>query len=249
MIVIISPAKQMYWDPDSLSPAGAPLFLDRSRELLARLREFSLPQLRVLLGCSEKLASQAFAMFRDMDLDRQPAAPALLSYRGIQYQYMLPGAFTDSQLAYLQEHLRILSGFYGLLRPLDGILPYRLEMQARLDVGAFRDLYAFWGDTLSAALEKEAEGVILNLASEEYARAVRPHLSPGIRWVTPVFGQLENGRLREKGVYVKMARGEMVRFLAEKSVREPEEIRNFSRLGFRFDPALSSPDIPVFLKE
>ncbi len=249
MIAILSPAKQMRSDPDSLEARGRPRFLEESRILLGRLRELPLPQLRELLACSEKLARQAFDRFREMDLDRGPVTPALLAYVGIQYQYMMPGAFTDGELDYVQDHLRILSGFYGVLRPLDGVLPYRLEMQARLPEGPHRSLYAFWGDALAQALEQEAGGVLLNLASEEYARAVRPHLGAGTRWITPVFGQLEGGRVREKGVYVKMARGEMARFLAEGRIQGPRERPAFSRLGFRFAPELSTPDSPVFLKE
>ena len=249
MIMLISPAKQMRSLPDDMEPRSAPRFARESQLLLLRLRELSFSQLREVLKCSDRLARQAFEWIQQAQPDRDPATPAILSYVGIQYQYMLPGAFTDCQLEYLQEHLRILSGFYGLLRPLDGILPYRLEMQAKVSVDGCKNLYEFWGDSLARALDEEGDGVFLNLASEEYARAVRPYLSPSVRWITPVFGQLEGGKVKEKGVYVKMARGEMVRFLTEAMAQGPEVALEFSRLGFRYSPRLSSPNSPVFLME
>ena len=122
---------------------------------------------------------------RVMDL-RQGLTPALLAYEGIQYRYMAPGVFTEEEFSYVQERLRILSGFYGLLRPFDGVVPYRLEMQAKLAVAGARDLYAFWGDTLALALAKNTD-VIFNLASKEYSRSVIPHLPAGIRLVSCVF--------------------------------------------------------------
>ena len=131
-----------------------------------------------------------------MDL-RQGLSPALFSYRGIQYQYMAPGVFTDRELNWVSQSLRILSGLYGLLRPFDGGAPYRLEMQAKLRTDFCPDLYRFWGDSLGRRLTRESD-LVLNLASEEYARAVVPHLK-GVRCVTPVFGELLHGRVVEKG--------------------------------------------------
>ena len=148
----------------------------------------------------------------------------------------------------MKEHLRILSGFYGLLRPLDPVTPYRLEMQAKLAIDGCKNLYQFWGDALARALEEETD-LVVNLASQEYARAVRPHLRPGTRFLTCVFAQKTGDRLVEKGVYVKMARGEMVRFLAERQAQSPEAMQAFDRLGYRFSPEGSDEDTYVFLQE
>ena len=181
-----------------------------------------------------------------MDLRRR-LTPALLSYEGIQYQYMAPGVFEAGQLDYVREHLRILSGFYGLLRPFDGVTPYRLEMQARLAVDGCRDLYAFWGGVLAEALAAETD-LVLNLASREYSRAVEPHLPPSVRFLTCVFGEEKDGKVVEKGTMCKMARGEMVRFLAEHDISRAQDVRDFDRLGYRFSPACSTENHFVFIK-
>ena len=180
-----------------------------------------------------------------MDL-RRGLTPALLAYKGIQYRYMAPGVMEAAQLDYLREHLRILSGFYGLLRPFDGVTPYRLEMQARLAAEGFRDLYGFWGGLPAGQLAAETD-CVLNLASREYARAVKPHLPPSVRFVTCVFGERAGDRVVEKGVRCKMARGQMVRWLAERHVTDLEGLRAFDQLGYRFHPEVSTEDCYVFL--
>ena len=181
MRLLISPAKKMR-EEDFLAPEGEPLFLHRAGRLLEALRAMPYPELKKLLACNDAIAQVNYQRYQAMDLARA-FTPALLAYEGIQYQYMAPGLFTQPQFDYVKEHLRILSGFYGLLRPLDPVAPYRLEMQV------------------------------------------------------------------EKGVYVKMARGEMVRFLAERQARSPEAMQAFDRLGYRFSPEGSDEDTYVFLQE
>ena len=170
MRIIISPAKKMRTDEDGFAPEGLPPFLDRTERLLAALRAMPPQALQALWKCSDAIAKLNVERLGTMDL-RRHLTPALLSYEGIQYQYMAPGVFEAGQLDYVREHLRILSGFYGLLRPFDGVTPYRLEMQARLAVDGCRDLYAFWGGVLAEALAAETD-LVLNLASLEYSRAV-----------------------------------------------------------------------------
>ena len=247
MQIILSPAKKMNRDLDSLPPLDLPLYLERTEQLLSYLRGLSLSGLRKLLACNDQIAQLNYERFQTMDL-RQGLTPALLAYEGIQYRYMAPAVFTRQELDYVQTHVFLLSGFYGILRPFDGVVPYRLEMQARLRTSFCRNLYDFWGGALAGALDATAP--VLNLASEEYARAVLPYLPPETEVVSPVFGQrLDNGRVVEKGVYVKMARGEMVRFLAERAAPSPEVLTAFDRLDFHYHPELSTPDRPVFLKE
>ena len=147
MRLLISPAKKMR-EEDFLAPAGEPLFLHRAGRLLEALRAMPYPELKKLLACSDVIARQNYQRYQAMDLARA-FTPALLAYEGIQYQYMAPGLFTQPQFDYVKEHLRILSGFYGLLRPLDPVAPYRLEMQARLAVDGCKNLYQFWGDALA----------------------------------------------------------------------------------------------------
>ena len=247
MRIIISPAKKMNDDLDGLPPRDLPALLEETERLLSHLKGLSLPELKKLLACNDQLAELNFRRFQTMDLRRR-LTPALLAYEGIQYRYMAPGVFSQGALAYVQEHLRILSGFYGVLRPFDGVTPYRLEMQAKLKTGSCKDLYDFWGDSLAEALAPD--GVVVDLASGEYSKAVVPRLPVNIRVITPIFGELRSdGKVVEKGVHVKMARGEMVRFLAEGSVEDPEVITAFEGLGFRYCPQQSRPDRPVFLRD
>lgn len=245
MRIIISPAKKMNVDTDSLPPLGLPVFLPQAGRLLRALQAMPPQELQALWKCSAPLARQNVERLQNMDL-RRGLTPAILSYEGIQYQYMAPGVMESGQLDYLQEHLRILSGFYGLLRPFDGVVPYRLEMQAKLSVNGAKDLYAFWGCQLAEKLGAESDWV-LNLASKEYSRAVVPHL-PASAVLTCLFGQWEEGRLREKGTLCKMARGQMVRWLAENRVESRETVRDFSCLDYRFDRELSNESQYVFIK-
>ena len=247
MRIIISPAKKMRRDEDSLAPQSLPVFLPEAKRLLAALRTMSPEALQILWNCNDTIAKQNVERLRDMDLE-QNLTPAILSYEGIQYQYMAPGVLEADQLAYIQDHLRILSGFYGLLRPFDGVTPYRLEMQARLAVDSCRDLYAFWGDKLAKALAAETD-LVVDLASKEYSRAVKPHLPPGVRFLTCTFGERKGEKVVEKGTLCKMARGRMVRYLAERSAAGTAELRDLSELGNRFNEALSREDHYVFIKE
>ena len=246
MRIIISPAKKMRVDTDSFATEGLPRFIREAERLKEVLRGMSPEALQALWKCNGAIAGLNVERLRDMDL-RSRLTPAVLAYEGIQYQYMAPGVLETGQLDYIREHLRILSGFYGLLRPFDGVTPYRLEMQARLSVDGCRDLYAFWGGRLAEQLASETD-FVLNLASREYSRAVEPHLPDTVRFLTCTFGELRDGRVVEKGTMCKMARGQMVRWLAENQVTNRADIRAFADLGYRFSPAHSGEDHDVFIK-
>jgi len=246
MKIIISPAKKMKMDTDGFPCEGLPLFLPRSEQLLRRMQSLDYLQLKAIWGCSEALARPNFERLKEMSL-RHNLTPAILAYEGIQYQYMAPGVFETAQLDYIREYLRILSGFYGLLRPFDGVVPYRLEMQTRLAGEGYRNLYEFWGDSIARQLCGETD-CIVNLASQEYSRCISPFLPDGVRFLTCGFGELKNGRLIEKGTACKMARGEMVRFLAQKEIFYPSQIKRFDRLGYMYSDAYSSPDFFAFIK-
>lgn len=247
MKIMISPAKKMNADPDSLPWQDLPVFLDRTGQLLAALRGMTGAELQALWNCSDRLAQLNLQRLRQMDL-RRNLTPALLSYEGIQYRYMAPGVFTAAELDYVQRHLRIVSGFYGLLRPFDGVTPYRLEMQAPLRVAGADDLYAFWGDALARALA-EGTDCVVNLASREYSLAISRHLPAAVRLVNCVFGEEKGEKIVEKATLCKMARGEMVRFLAERGAERPEEMQAFDRLGFRYRPQRSDASTYVFVRE
>lgn len=247
MRILISPAKKMRVDTDSFPPQSLPAFLTETQRLLATLRAMTPSQLLKLWKCNDSIAALNVERLAQMDLHRQ-LTPAILSYEGIQYQYMAPGVFDRDQLAYVQDHLRILSGFYGLLRPFDGVTPYRLEMAAPLSVDGAKDLYAFWGDKLAQALAAETE-LVVNLASKEYSKAVLPRLPDHVHVLTCTFGEQKGDKVVEKGTMCKMARGEMVRWMAEHDAQQAEALQAFDRMGYRFSPAHSRAEHYVFLKE
>ena len=246
MRIIISPAKKMKSDTDSLSWRDLPAFLPKTEALLALLQGMSYEELKKLWKCNDSIAELNVKRLQTMDLHSQ-LTPAILSYEGIQYQYMAPGVFSDGEFAYIQEHLRILSGFYGILKPFDGVTPYRLEMQAKLRAGEGKDLYGFWGSSLAETLLAETD-CIVNLASKEYSAAVSRYQPENIPFITCVFGEEKDGKVIEKGTMCKMARGELVRYMAENQIRDPEKIKSFHRLNYRFDEHRSRNDIFVFLR-
>lgn len=247
MQIILSPAKKMKVDTDSFPCRSLPQLLPKTEQLYERLRGMSYQELKALWKCSDAIAKVNLERLETMDL-RRNLTPAILAYEGIQYQYMAPGVFSDQALAYVEEHLRILSGFYGVLRPFDGVTPYRLEMQAKLSVGQGKDLYSFWGDSIAETLFSETD-CILNLASKEYSRCVSSHLNSRVKLITVSFCERKEGKLIEKGTLCKMARGEMVRYLAEHQIQDPEQIRDFHRLGYRFSPEESNDTTYTFIKE
>ena len=246
MRIIISPAKKMNSDQDSLPWRDLPAFLPQTEELLRTLQALSYDELKKLWKCNDQIAALNVGRLEHMDL-RHRLTPAVLAYEGIQYQYMAPGVFTQQQYDYVQEHLRILSGFYGILKPFDGVTPYRLEMQAKLLVGTYKDLYAYWGDRLAKALAEETD-CIINLASKEYSTAISRHLPSTVRFITCIFGEEKNGKVVEKGTACKMARGEMVRFLAQRQITTPEQVTSFDGLDHCFDSARSDENTFVFLR-
>lgn len=247
MRIIIAPAKKMIVDTDSFAVEGLPPFLEQTEQLKAVLQAMSPKELQSLWRCSDAIARLNIERLEHMDL-RRNLTPAVLSYEGIQYRCMAPGVMETAHLNYLREHLRILSGFYGLLRPFDGVTPYRLEMQAKLSMVGCRDLYQFWGNRLVRQLAAETD-FVLNLASKEYSKAVEPHLPENIRFLTCTFGELKGGKIIEKGTQCKMARGQMVRWMAEHKIEVPEDLRGFDQLAYCFHGELSAENHYVFLKK
>ena len=245
MRIIISPAKKMNAD-DGLPWSELPCFLEQTEQLCRKLQSMDYGELKKLWKCNDNIAEQNVERLKHMKL-RENLTPAILAYEGIQYQYMAPSVFSDEEFAYVQEHLRILSGFYGLLKPFDGVTPYRLEMQAKLKICGAKDLYSYWNNAIAEHIFQETD-CIINLASKEYSICVSKYLRPGIRFITCVFGEEKDGKIIEKGTMCKMARGEMVRYMAEQQITKPEEIRAFDRLDYAFDPERSDESTYVFVK-
>lgn len=243
MKIILSPAKKMKKD-DDLGFYDLPVFLDKTKEILKCLKSLSKNELKEIWKCNEKIADENIDRLEKMNLEGD-LTPAILAYDGIAYKYMAPSVFEDSQFSYIQEHLRMLSAFYGVLKPMDGVRPYRLEMQAKLKVGDYKDLYAYWGDNLYKSIVDESH-VIINLASKEYSKCIEKYLNERDRYITITFCELLNGKLVTKGTYAKMARGEMVRYMAENNISDVENIKSFDRLDYVYRDELSSDDEYVF---
>lgn len=244
MKIILSPTKKMRQDLDFLPIQALPCCLEKTQRVLYYLKHLSSQELQALWGCNDTIAEQNLDRLSQMDLTSQ-LTPAILAYEGIAFQYMAPSVFSDSQLSYVQEHLRILSGFYGVLKPLDGVRPYRLEMQAKASVDGCKDLYDFWGRELYSLVRDES-GIILNLASKEYSKCISKYLSPEDRFITCTFAENVKGKLQQKGTFAKMARGEMVRFLSEIQAETPEQMQQFNRLNYHFRQDLSTETEYIF---
>lgn len=246
MKIIISPAKKMKQEQEVVEPQTVPVFLSQTKRLKQYLQSLPYEALKDLLCCNDQIAQLNYERYQAMDLTRQ-LTPAIVAFDGIQYQYMAPHVFDYGSFDYVQNHVRILSGFYGLLKPLDGVVPYRLELQAKLQTNFCRNLYDFWKDMVYRELVSN-DNIIVNLASMEYSKLISRFLKPPVRMITCIFGELQRGKIREKGVYVKMARGEMVQYMAKHNVQAAEGMQHFSGLGYSFSCRHSNEEHYIFLK-
>ena len=246
MKIIISPAKKMRRE-EYVAPLHRPMFLKEAGELLSFLRSLSDSEKAKVWKVKGALLSSSLSSLSMLSLE-DIGSPAIFSYDGIQYTYMSPSSFTDSMLEYAEKNLRIISGLYGLLRPLDGVGTYRLEMESPISIPGYGDLYSYWGGKIASSL-MEDERLLVNLASAEYSKAVLPYLPSTVNVVTPVFLDWEKGRYVSKGVYAKMERGEMVRFLAETGAETVEDIKKFSSRGYEFSRILPDSNTLCFVRK
>lgn len=247
MLMLLAPAKLLDFDsPAPALEATRPAFLGEAGELVELLRGLDVHHLAGLMGISDDLAALNRGRFKAWK--PRGLRPAILAYAGEAYAALDAASLEPGALALAQGRLRILSGLYGVLRPLDAIRPYRLEMATRLETRAGRDLYAFWRDRISAHLARaraEAGGPVVNLASEEYARAVDPE-ALGAEVVTPVFQTACKGGWKVQAVHAKRARGRMVRFALQQRAEKAADLRAFDLDGWRWDRAASGPRGWVF---
>ncbi len=256
MLAILSPAKSL--DFESRLPRvrhTIPDFLEDSAQLVDRLREFAPSDLSKMMGISDKLAQlnhDRYAAWEET-FGRRNARPAALAFNGDAYRGLRAWEFSGRDLGWAQRHLRILSGLHGVLRPLDLIQPYRLEMSTPLRTPSGSSLYDFWGDRLTGTIREaiQASGtppVLVNLASKEYFSAV--DLSAvGARVITPRFLDFRSGKYRFVSFLGKQARGMMVRFIIERRMRFAKGLLEFSEAGYRYDPQRSTRDEPAFIRE
>lgn len=244
--VIISPAKKMKINTE-LEIKQMPCFLEKTEILKNYLKSLSYTEAKQIWKCNDEIATTNYENIARMSLNKG-LTPAILAYEGIQYQYMAPSVFDNGQLDYIEKNLYILSGFYGMLRAFDGIVPYRLEMQAKVRVAGYENLYDFWGDALYEQLYRDTD-IVLNLASKEYSKCIEHYLTPHKQLITCTFGEYVAGKLTTKGTYAKMARGEMVRFMAERKIESVEEIKEFNLHGYHYCKEESSDNNIVFIKQ
>lgn len=255
MLILLSPAKDLREGPvkSPLKPTR-PVLLDAAVPIASKLSGFSAKRLGQLMDISPKLAALNHARYQQWALPftADNAMPAGFLFNGEAYKGLdLPTADTDT-LRFLQRHLRILSGLYGVLRPLDLVMPYRLEMGTALSVGRAKDLYGYWRPRIAPVLledlRTDGSGTVLNLASAEYAKAV-DFGALKARVITPVFKDRVGGGYRMLMVFAKHQRGAMARWVAERRLEDPADLVTYDGDGYRYAPAESTPDAPVFLRD
>lgn len=254
MLIVISPAKKLdYETPPTTERYTLPGFLDQSQILIDTLRRYSALDLAELMKLSMKLAELNFDRYEawTQEITTDNAKQALLAFKGDVYAGMEAESFTGADLDYAQEHLRILSGLYGLLRPLDLMMPYRLEMGTRLPNPRGANLYEFWGtiitDAINEQLAAQGDDILVNLASNEYFKSVKPKGIKG-RVITPQFKEHKNGEYKMIGVYAKKARGLMSRYILLNRIEDPEQIKAFDYGGYAWNADLSKGNTWVFTR-
>lgn len=254
MIIVLSPAKSLDYDtPPHISEHTIPDFVDDAAQLIEQLRRYSPQQIASLMEISDALAHLNFQRYAAWSpkFSVDNAKQAVLAFNGDVYEGFDAKTLSAADLDYAQRHVRVLSGLYGLLRPLDLLQPYRLEMGTRLPNARGKDLYAFWGERITDALNaqlhrsKAAQRVLVNCASNEYFKSVRPKRLDA-RIVTPVFEDWKGGRYKIISFHAKRARGLMARFAVENRIDSPEKLKDFAVEGYEFDPAASNDATFVF---
>jgi cytoplasmic iron level regulating protein YaaA (DUF328/UPF0246 family) len=250
MLIVLSPAKSLDLDtPPTTGRTTTPQFIDRAAELIRVLKELSPADIGALMHISDPLAVLNVTRYASWHPDHGDARQAVMSFDGDVYTGLDARSLPQAGLDYLQDHVRILSGLYGLLRPLDQMHPYRLEMGTKLANPRGKDLYTFWGETVTGALNEvlatHGASALVNLASEEYFRSVKPKLL-SVPVITPVFEDWKNGKYKIISFFAKRARGMMARYAAEHGITDPQRLKAFDVDGYAFDESVSSEKAWVF---
>lgn len=254
MLLVISPAKNLdYQTPTSSDQFSQPEHLEQAEALIEQLRQLSVQDVAELMKLSDKLSALNVARYESWQQPFTPdnAKQAVLAFNGDVYSGLNAADFSSEDLHFTQQHLRILSGLYGVLKPLDLMQPYRLEMGTKLHNPRGKDLYAFWGnrvtETLNQALSTQDAPVLVNLASNEYFKSVKPKALQG-RIITPVFKDWKNGQYKIISFFAKKARGLMCRYAIKNRISDAEQLKHFDLAGYQYDATLSSGDSWVFTR-
>jgi cytoplasmic iron level regulating protein YaaA (DUF328/UPF0246 family) len=252
--MLISPAKTLDYDAAPVTQTYTqPRYLEDSAELIKQLQQLSAQDIASLMSLSDKLAGLNMARFQSWapPFDMENAKQAVLAFRGDVYTGLDADTMTEADFEFAQQHLRILSGLYGVLRPLDLMQAYRLEMGTKFSNSRGKDLYAFWGSKLRESIEAEPaleDGVLINLASNEYFKATQAK-KLSARVITPQFKDWKNGQYKMISFYAKKARGLMARFIIDNRIDKIEELKSFDREGYQYSAELSDGDNWVFTRE
>lgn len=247
MIVIVSPAKNMKTIQAGDMTLSLPAYIDKTDILLKHLKKMHVNELQTSMKLNEKLALLNQERYQQIALDHY-GSPAIFTYDGMQYRSMNVNTYSQKDQEYMTKHIRILSGLYGVLRPLDSIYPYRLEMQTRLQIDTHKNLYEYWGDMLYQELTKETK-VIVNLASSEYSKSIYKYVKDPVSYVTCTFKINKKGILKVESTQAKKARGLMVLYMVKEEVKTLEELKYFHMDGYLFREELSDDQEYVFVKE
>jgi len=256
MLTLLSPAKTLNFDdPVDLSlPTTLPDFILDSSQLILLLKKFSAQDVAELMSLSDKLAALNVARYAQWSktFTTKNSKAALLAFNGDVYEGLDASSLTKKQLEFAQNHLRILSGLYGVLRPLDLMQAYRLEMGTQLSNKRGKDLYSFWGskvtEKIKSELDRDKKPYLLNLASDEYFKVIQSNLL-GHSVISPVFQDEKDGKFKIISFYAKRARGLMARFVIEKGINDPLKLKDFDVEGYQYVESLSSPSKPVFQRK
>ena len=255
MLIVISPAKTLDYETTPKTKIfTTPDYLDYSQQLISRLRNFSSLDISDLMKVSAKIADLNFDRYESWKkpFTEKNAKQAILAFKGDVYTGLDAGSFNAADFKFAQNHLRVLSGLYGLLRPLDLMQPYRLEMGTKLKTDKGKNLYEFWGADITEGLNKQLKKVksdiLINLASNEYFKSVKPkELNAEI--ITPAFKEFKNGDYKMIGIYAKKARGLLSRYIIQNKISDPEDIKAFTEEGYRFNKKLSKGNSWVFTRK
>lgn len=246
MKMIISPAKKMVENTEIFVGQSTPIFLDDAKKILKYLQTKDYEKLKEIWKCNDSLAKLNYQRLQDMDLENAET-PAILAYTGLQYQAMAPDLFSEQGLNKVKNSLYILSGFYGLVKPFDKITPYRLEMQAKVEVEATKNLYDFWGDKIYREIFKDKE-IVVNLASKEYSKVIEKYLQADDEYLTCSFKKKKGDKYVQQATAAKMARGDMVRYISENAIEDIAGLKEFKTGGYEYREDLSNQKELVFVK-
>jgi len=255
MLIVISPAKTLDYETTPKTKVfTTPDYLDHSQRLISRLRNFSSLDISDLMKVSAKIADLNFDRYESWKtpFTEKNAKQAILAFKGDVYSGLDAESFKADDFKFAQKHLRVLSGLYGLLRPLDLMQPYRLEMGTRLKTDEGKNLYEFWGSDITEGLNKQLKKIksdtLINLASNEYFKSVKPK-ELNARIITPAFKEFKNGEYKMIGIYAKKARGLLSRYIIQNKLSNPEDLKLFNEEGYKFNKKLSKGDNWVFTRK